>query len=1218
LYSYIFTGIIVALVLITLYPVPILSERIYIPGSTNSTLEHYLCSSTTIPDNTELFIEKSQYVNNGAFCVVHNISNLVITGPISAPINITCSPGERGFGFVSVTRLQISNILFQHCGGFLSQSAIGYINSSSTFHYYYEPTIKAVMLFNHCPDLQLSNVTISNYQGFSIIGINLCGQVLFDNVVQQDRYGSTPQNSPCTHQFIDYGGGTFLYYIDSDIASGTSCYQNNTFLDIGLTSKGNQLVCFNTGLYNYLEQRVLGIPAKSYANFMLTYGQTGFQVQSGLNLDIFDSNTISSVVVISATMVDHSTITLSGLYENNVGTVIHGYFAYYSCAKNLPPTFSTLQLTNLKFIRNKFPLGPSIFVRSFENMCNQPLSFVEMTMDNIIWEKNFLGKLFLAHGPQKIESTGLNIVVKNVSSKNNSEFRMGSFLPMFDVLDINNVSFLGDVYISGGGFSPCIRCITCSLYMSGRNITFLEGRAPEGGAIQLANPKSLLYLIEPLQIAFINNSATLGAAIYAEDLFRVNVLFSAKSYCTLQVISSYPQTTSNITDIDISVQFKNNLQGDASVSIFSNNFNVFCCNDGSCDQTVAGSYLFHGTTVGNHIFHFDNRFDSKISFSNGICYSFVVPPTEADFNCTWLDPGVRIATLNRTSVPIIRSLSVYPGKEFLAVYYIYGATYGIESVGSTWLLNSRTDLVHLNGGLNLVQFFSAFLASKSGSFSDGIHFDLVQFPQISGIKSVLLANITVVNCPPGFVLRGNVSQKCDCEHILTSVNATCNPTSGLVNIPANSWAGFRDDTILYAAICPSTRCGRQAIIDLSDPDYLCINNHAGDVCGLCQDNHSAIFGSHRCLVCPNTAILTILGYVLAGIFFVIIIFALNLTVSSGTICGVVFYANFLNLSIDDLLIDIEEYNIYPLALRIFISVINLDLGFPICFYNGMTVPVKFGLQFVFPVYLWLIVFVLIVACRFSIRLSNKLGSSCVPVLAGSHVALILFAIVFTALYILPFSFILTFSSFLLRFKFFSNFLPLIDAYSGPFQYKFRFWFGVRLWFIFLMVFLYSSVHSNYSIPAVYFSHAIAVFFLIIAQIFLKPFKDKLCRMLDLFYLINYCLIAITGTFLSDPSELYARTVVATVLVSSGFIVFIGIVLLQMCRMIKNTAIFNQAMSSIPFKVPLLHKKDEVNDELAKPLHTNMDATSASVTISAQSLKQYNPTSLRDSILDSYN
>ena len=65
-----------------------------------------------------------------------------------------------------------------------------------------------------------------------------------------------------------------------------------------------------------------------------------------------------------------------------------------------------------------------------------------------------------------------------------------------------------------------------------------------------------------------------------------------------------------------------------------------------------------------------------------------------------------------------------------------------------------------------------------------------------------------------------------------------------------------------------------------------------------------------------------------------------------------------------------------------ISLLNLSINFnyPICLYNGMTEVWKFALNLVFPIYLMMIVVLLIIISRYSVKLSNEISQSSIQVL----------------------------------------------------------------------------------------------------------------------------------------------------------------------------------------------------------------------------------------------
>ena len=63
-----------------------------------------------------------------------------------------------------------------------------------------------------------------------------------------------------------------------------------------------------------------------------------------------------------------------------------------------------------------------------------------------------------------------------------------------------------------------------------------------------------------------------------------------------------------------------------------------------------------------------------------------------------------------------------------------------------------------------------------------------------------------------------------------------------------------------------------------------------------------------------------------------------------------------------------------------ISIMNLNLGFPLCFYNGMNELWKAGLCLLHVFHVLIIVVFLIIISRFSLRLSNRIAHSSVQVL----------------------------------------------------------------------------------------------------------------------------------------------------------------------------------------------------------------------------------------------
>ena len=109
----------------------------------------------------------------------------------------------------------------------------------------------------------------------------------------------------------------------------------------------------------------------------------------------------------------------------------------------------------------------------------------------------------------------------------------------------------------------------------------------------------------------------------------------------------------------------------------------------------------------------------------------------------------------------------------------------------------------------------------------------------------------------------------------------------------------------------------------------------------------------------------------------------NLTVSSGTISGLVFYANIV--SVNHALFfrtpQTFELKVVQQMLAVFIAWLNLDLGIETCFFNGMDAYIQTWLQFAFPFYIWMIVGVIIYLSRRSTTIVKLVGFSAVFVFA---------------------------------------------------------------------------------------------------------------------------------------------------------------------------------------------------------------------------------------------
>ena len=152
----------------------------------------------------------------------------------------------------------------------------------------------------------------------------------------------------------------------------------------------------------------------------------------------------------------------------------------------------------------------------------------------------------------------------------------------------------------------------------------------------------------------------------------------------------------------------------------------------------------------------------------------------------------------------------------------------------------------------------------------------------------------------------------------------------------NIWIGLSNSTNGTGFVIhdrPFDYCVQKPVnISLSSSDSAekqCTYNRTGSLCGTCKEL-SLVFGSSRCQECSRYYIFLFIPFALAGIALVAFILLLNMTVATGTIHGLIFYANILTANHSVFL-----HFATPNFLTVFISWLNLDLGIETCFYDGM-------------------------------------------------------------------------------------------------------------------------------------------------------------------------------------------------------------------------------------------------------------------------------------------
>ena len=455
--------------------------------------------------------------------------------------------------------------------------------------------------------------------------------------------------------------------------------------------------------------------------------------------------------------------------------------------------------------------------------------------------------------------------------------------------------------------------------------------------------------------------------------------------------------------------------------------------------------------------------------------------------------------------------------------------------------------------------------------------------------------LDVQPCPRGFYLD---MMECICDYRLKNafknINIECNiQNESILIFTSSGWISYKQNFLRMNSKCHLNYCQKQrTFISPLQPDVQCANNRGGVLCGGCLANYSVVLGSWKCMECSHSSTynyiwLTVV-MALAGVVLVVFLLLVKMTVSSGTINGLILYANIVSFSG---LLDHQNCDIHPF-LRVFISWINLDFGIEVCFYSGMDVYQKTWLQFVFPFYICFLVGIIVLVCHYSSTVMKLMGMRNIEVLAtlfllsyakllktivtalsvtnimvasadnitdplcphkvwvydgnidyfsSKHLPLFIVAVLFLFILFMPYTLFLLCGQWLQYlprkrgFQWIHNAIisTIMDAYHAPYTKHHRYWTGLGL---LIRCCLFTIFGTSYSTEINLLSVSITVTLLLVVRIASsgKLYRNKVVGFMELFYLSNLGTLA---TFLLVFDTL---CVAITVSISLSFIMFVGV------------------------------------------------------------------------------
>ena len=765
-----------------------------------------------------------------------------------------------------------------------------------------------------------------------------------------------------------------------------------------------------------------------------------------------------------------------------------------------------------------------------------------------------------------------------------------------------NVTFTNNTNIYGGAIELYSSTLNIA---AGANVTFIDNRAlAQGGAIFLSLSKVIVETGANLR--FVNNSARdKGGAVYVHP--GVTTMSSTEVFelkrDTDTAIVKYIYNCLFHSDNNNGIQFIENKATNGGDDIYG--ASLFACSIGTPIPGISTA--------------------SSDPLRVCLCESPAKPLCSRDIP--------ESETYNYADL----GLEVYPGESFTIPISLVGVDYGtttgvvytniIPSENSTnvkldsnpesgQVISNHEQCTILNYSLSAVNTFSQIVTMYISLVNQDIlgiynfHRGLGQYCDKShnycyGPRLMpIFINITILPCPAGFTLN----EHCDCylHHKVFDVCTIVNGT-GLFSWSNYTWVSIDNDGILYDTHCPFDYCNivpGQLINLLNDSDTQCAFNRAGRLCGGCRENYSLAIGSSHCIQCPNNNNLAlIIFFAAAGFILVFFITALNLTVSQGMVNGLVFYANIVWTYQSIFFPSHQAGSSVMIFFKVFIAWINLDFGFETCFIIGLTAFWKTWLQFIFPFYIWVIAGLIIVATKWSTKLTNlfnraihvldtlfllsymKLLRLTVTTLEFSylkytdqnstvtqsvvwsvdgtlsylgypHILLFLAGLATLVILCLPYTILLLLMQWLRRLphtkltNWIMKFHPVYDVYFAPFKHKHQYWFGVLLLarVVLLMTFVSAFAISQYVNLLVLLTVSVLLILYASAS---QPFKNTINMTIQNTFLANLALLAGFVAVSLRSNQPTLQTLAVGLSIGVAFVQFCGIVLYNVITAVKR-------------------------------------------------------------------
>ncbi|XP_019856898.1 PREDICTED: uncharacterized protein LOC109585325 [Amphimedon queenslandica] len=939
-------------------------------------LEQFLCyNDPPVVGDTlvVLYTNITHYISgNVSFCMINTTYSLNITSNSSGPATINCNQTGNhlpwpttGFSFINVRNLTLQRLVFSGCGGFLKNSSIIDVINSTDYPFHFTQYQSAVLLFPHINILLIEDVNITFYYGFAILTINPVNATI-NSIEVSGAYAASFYNH-------SIGSGILLYITDTSKAKRA--------VPLHITIR-NTVLIFNSEyistvdcLHDFPQTASKEFPVINAAGLTILYSQLSFPCNVSILSSYFITNngTTGGAILILyyktnnvITTIKNTKFSDSTIHKNNC----EAYGASLALVTlNLTGQNNSLIVENSNFTNSgRYYTGSSgaVFIGVYRPVSASRITvFFSKTIfhgNNIMTTGSCLyAKVFFN---DRVQLEVLSIILKNVKANKNfqtSILSINSRAGLFTIVNAHELNITG-MNSFHDNYGSVFEITNTRINLNG-TIDFVNNKGERGSAFQL-HDNSHFHFANGLRLRFNNNTAlTKGGAIYSYDHLTDECLFKTQE--------SIP--------VNIRVTFINNSASESGSSIYANNL-YKCIAAGEFRKTAQSLSLY------STIFKF---------ISNSTLNNMSTPANEIRVcnasNIKQVFPGQAIKLYLSASYKDNDQNVVQRAVVSFAIGEFNEKKHAFKSLPS-WEVSPKDINQVLLENQNCTLTTISFLKTGTGPVPPNSHLLIVSTMYDSFSKII---DLKLFNCPIGFDLKP--AGICDCSKIWDKINVTpnCNinpKNSSLptIEVQGMQWLGLMElpnkGTVIGVASTCFLYCRRRksstvlvvnstnvAIQDHNNTLSLCIGNREGPLCSQCPPGYSAVFGSYECKQCSNWWLFTLITYAVSGPILIYLLYVLKLTLTTGSLNGIIFCGQLFAV------IDVPPSN-YSYSNAILDCFLLIKFPFKVCLYNGMTEIGKLGISMLYPVYIILLVLILILLSRYSVRLSNRISDSSVQVL----------------------------------------------------------------------------------------------------------------------------------------------------------------------------------------------------------------------------------------------